>query len=126
MYRLAIPHIWGAFRLDDIHGNLQSWRTIDATLTTMVVFVGGVQGDDFVAEKTCCFRASMGNQGLFLGKLQLEVISQERSQFVLDFLGFFLGNLMSFPILLTIPFVPIEARALIKRVLAYRHDSSMR
>jgi hypothetical protein len=43
-----------------------------------------------------------------------------------DFLGFFLGNLMSFPILLTIPFVPIEARALIKRVLAFRHDSSIR
>jgi len=43
-----------------------------------------------------------------------------------DFLGFLLGNLMSFPILLTISFVPIEARALIKRVLAYRHDSSMR
>ena len=43
-----------------------------------------------------------------------------------DFLGFLLGNLMSIPILLTISFVPIEARALIKRVLAYRHDSSMR
>jgi hypothetical protein len=43
-----------------------------------------------------------------------------------DFLGFLLGNLMSFPILLTIAFVPIEARTLIKRVLTLRHDSSIR
>jgi hypothetical protein len=43
-----------------------------------------------------------------------------------DFLGFLLGNLMSFPTLLTITFVPIEARTLIKRVLADRHDSSIR
>ena len=43
-----------------------------------------------------------------------------------DVFGFFLCDLMSFPILVTVPFVPIEAGAPIKRVQAFRHDLSIR
>jgi hypothetical protein len=43
-----------------------------------------------------------------------------------DVFGFFLCDLMSFPILLTVPFVPVEAGALIERVQAFRHDLSIR
>ena len=35
--------------------------------------------------------------------------------------GFFLGDAMAFPILLSICFIPIEADALIQRVLRLRH-----
>ena len=38
-----------------------------------------------------------------------------------DVFGFFLGDLMPLPILLSIGFVPIEAGAVLQRVLAFRH-----
>jgi len=43
-----------------------------------------------------------------------------------NILGFLLGDLMLFPILLDIRFVPIEADALIQRILTHRHITSIR
>ena len=38
-----------------------------------------------------------------------------------DVFGFFLGDLMPLPILLSIRFIPIEAGAVFQRVSAFRH-----
>src|SRR5947209_2114225 len=72
--RFASLHVLRAFRLDDLHGNLQPRYAIDATLTTVVMFVVGVQSDDLVTEETCRLRASVSNQGFPFGQFQFEVV----------------------------------------------------
>jgi hypothetical protein len=47
----APPLVSGTFRSNDIHGDLQTWCAIDTAVTTMVVLLIGVQGDDLVAEE---------------------------------------------------------------------------
>ena len=57
-------------------------------MTTMVVLLIGVQGNDLVAEEPCCFRSRMGNQRLLLGEFKFERVAQESLQLKLDLFGF--------------------------------------
>ena len=60
--RFAPLCVSGTFRPNDIHGDLQPGFAIDTAMTTMVVLLIGVQGNDLVAEEPCRLRSRMGNQ----------------------------------------------------------------
>jgi hypothetical protein len=51
-----------------------------------------------------------------------DITANDQSLAEKNVLGFLLGDLMLFPILLNIRLVPIEADALVQRILARRHD----
>ena len=61
---------------------------------------------DLVAEEPCCLGAAVGDEGLGLGKLQLETISQELPYPVLDFLGLVPWPRESEQEVVGIPYVP--------------------
>jgi hypothetical protein len=86
--RFAPPRVSGTFRSNDIHGDLQPWCAIDTAMTTMVVLLIGVQGNDLVAEEPCRLRSRMGNQRLLVGEFKSERVAQEALQLKLGLMWF--------------------------------------
>jgi hypothetical protein len=77
MDRFTLLHVPGAFRLDDIHGDLHPRSAMDTTLTALVVCRVGVQCADLGAKEPRRLWAGVGHQRLLFGEFQLEVISSE-------------------------------------------------
>ena len=51
-----------------------------------------------------------------------DVAANDKRRIEEDVLGFFLGNLMSVPVFLSVGIVPIKAGTFIQRVFTCRHD----
>jgi hypothetical protein len=74
--RLAVAPVGGALGLDHVERHPQADHTVGHTSATRDLAVGMLH-DDLVAEVPRRIAAGVGNQGLFGGKFQLELVTQE-------------------------------------------------
>src|SRR3954465_88814 len=75
-------------RKRDPRPHFQSDLPVDGAVTVPIALGVIVVDHDFVAEEADRFRPPMSDQGLALGKFQLETMLQEPPDLVLDILGF--------------------------------------
>ncbi|MCW8098930.1 hypothetical protein OOZ58_20460 [Streptomyces tauricus] len=83
---VSAGEVGGALGFDHVPWDTQSDLAVDSTVTASLLRVI-VLGRDLVTEESGCPGAGMSDQRLFLGQFQIEVVTQELGQVLLDLLG---------------------------------------
>src|SRR6266511_3365868 len=85
--RFTASHVGSAFGSHDVHRHFQPDLPVDGAVTVPIVLCVVVVDHDVVAEEAGRFGPAMRDQGLVLGKFQLQAVAQEPSDLALDVLG---------------------------------------
>jgi hypothetical protein len=92
MHWFAVPHVFSTVGRNDVVGYSQADCAINTALSTLVVFVVGVEGMDVIAKKSRATRPSVGNEGFGITQFQLELGLEVVGKLVLNGLRFGFGT----------------------------------